>query len=441
MASTKAKTKEIIVLGASHAGFSVTHSILRFILPALPNKGADYHVTLIDRDAIWFYRISAPRLITSEENMPFAKVMLPVIDGFKEHEDSNKFSFLQGRATSFESNARTLSVLKSDGTTEVVPFYALVFCIGASSQSPILGTQVLAGQEKSVEAIKAFRAKLPEAKNIIISGGGPAGVEVAGELGEFLNGKPGWFTSEPKTIKTNITVVTSGKQLLPALRPSLGTKAEGFLKKVGVKVIYETSVVKTFPERAGRLDATQTSIENVTAPAKVTLSNGEVLNSDLYIPAYGLIPNTDWLPKKYLTADGKLAADTYARLPAAGPRVYAVGDVAKYGGAGTGGFMEMIWSVPTAITNIKRDLLHDALEDEDAKKTTDTKGKDRPFDLKPNESQLVPIGKTNGVGAMFGWQVPSFFVWLIKGRDYMTSKESSHPKGGMFTKESKWNDM
>ena len=52
MASTKPKTKEIFVLGASFAGFSTTHSILLFILPALPNKGADYHVTLIDRDAI-----------------------------------------------------------------------------------------------------------------------------------------------------------------------------------------------------------------------------------------------------------------------------------------------------------------------------------------------------------------------------------------------------
>jgi hypothetical protein len=52
MASTKTETKEIIVLGASFAGFSTTHSILRFILPALPDKGADYQVTLIDRDAI-----------------------------------------------------------------------------------------------------------------------------------------------------------------------------------------------------------------------------------------------------------------------------------------------------------------------------------------------------------------------------------------------------
>ena len=441
MASSKTATKEIILLGASFAGFSTTHSILRFIIPALPNKGADYHVTLIDPDTIWFCRIVSPRLITSEENMPMSKVMLPFVNGFKEYEGSKKFDFLQGRATHYDSNARTVSVLKLDGTTEVLPFYALVFCIGASSISPILGTQVVGGQGKSVEAIEAFRANLPEAKNIVVAGGGPAGVEVAGELGEFLNGKPGWFTSEPKVIKANITLVTSSKQLLPTLRLSLGTTAEGYLKKVGVKVIYETSVVSTVPERAGRLNAAQTSIEDVTAPAKVTLSNGETLDADLYIPAYGLVPNTDWLPKEYLLANGKIASDQYARLPAAGPRVYAIGDVAQYGDAGTGGFMELLWSVPTVVTNIKRDLLHDALEDEDAKKTAATKGKDRPFDLKPSESMLVPIGKTNGVGALFGWWVPSFFVWLIKGRDYMTGKEIPHPKGGMFTKESKWKYM
>jgi apoptosis-inducing factor 2 len=432
--------KEIIVIGASFAGFATAHSILRFITPALPNKGTDYHVTLIDRDATWFNRVPAPRAIVSEKLLSLNKLLLPVVDGFKEHEKNNNFTFIQGRATELNSAARTVSIIKPDGTTETLSFYALVFATGGASPSPILGTQVLGGQEKSVEAIEAFRAKVPEAKNIVIAGGGPAGVETAAELGEYLNGKPGWFASEPKNLKVNITIVTNGKQLLPVLRPALAQKAEVDLKKVGVKVIYETSVVSTLPDRAGRLDVTGQDISEVTAPTKVTLSNGETLDADLYIPAYGLTPNTDWLPKEILTSKGKIAADKFMRVPAAGPRIYAIGDVAQYGeDPSVGGIVEMMWAVPVAVTNIKRDLLHDSIPDEDAKKAVS--GKDRPFEFKPGESQLVPIGTSNGVGAFFGWRIPAFIVWLLKGRDFMTSMENPHPSAGFYKKESKWKYM
>ena len=34
------------------------------------------------------------------------------------------------------------------------------------------------------------------------------------------------------------------------------------------------------------------------------------------------------------------------------------------------------------------------------------------------ETQMVTIGKSKGVGAVMGYQFPSFMIWLIKGRDY-----------------------
>ena len=46
------------------------------------------------------------------------------------------------------------------------------------------------------------------------------------------------------------------------------------------------------------------------------------------------------------------------------------------------------------------------------------KSKDKIFKEDMRETQLVPIGRSKGVGAMMGWRVPSFLVWLVKGRDY-----------------------
>jgi apoptosis-inducing factor 2 len=272
-------------------------------------------------------------------------------------------------------------------------------------------------------------------------------VETAGELGHYLNGKAGWFSSEPKNIKTAITLVTSGPRLVPILRPALGKKAETYLNKVGVKVIYNTSVNATVPERAGRLDEAQESIENVTAPATVTLSDGQVLEADLYIPAYGLIPNTEFLPKTFLTDKGKVAADKFLRVPAAGPRVYALGDVASVEDTGNaGGIFELFTALPVVVTNIKRDLLHDANvatdeDEEEGKKThAGPPGKDRPFEYKPSETLVVPVGQSNGVGAVFGWKLPNFVVWLLKTSNYLTFMENPHPKGGLFKSESKWKE-
>jgi NADH dehydrogenase FAD-containing subunit len=55
-----------------------------------------------------------------------------------------------------------------------------------------------------------FRKALSSAKSIVVAGGGPAGVETAGELGEYLNGQAGWFHSGMSKPKVQITVVTAG---------------------------------------------------------------------------------------------------------------------------------------------------------------------------------------------------------------------------------------
>lgn len=35
---------------------------------------------------------------------------------------------------------------------------------------------------------------------------------------------------------------------------------------------------------------------------------------------------------------------------------------------------------------------------------------------------VVPIGPKGGVGVLFGWRVPSWFVWLVKARSFMMEK-------------------
>lgn len=50
------------------------------------------------------------------------------------------------------------------------------------------------------------------------------------------------------------------------------------------------------------------------------------------------------------------------------------------------------------------------------------------------ELQVVPVGQKAGVGVVMGWKVPSWFVWMIKGRTYFIEKAEGTVKGADFVK-------
>lgn len=430
---TKPKAmKEIVVLGVGYAGIACAHYILRHIVPALPERET-YHVSVVDPSSKWVNRVAAPRSLVSEKLLPLSKWILDTEVGFKEY-SAEKFSFVQGKATAMDITARTVTIEKTAGGTETLTYYALLIATGASSATPLFGTP--GPHTLTISAIEAFREKLPEAKQIVIAGGGPAAVETAGELGHYINGRAGFFSARPKTIKTKITVVTSAAKLLPILRPALALKAERLLAKVGVDVVYSDAVVSTEPPTAGKRDA-DGSLGSFLSPAQVKLASGKVLEADLYIPAYGLTANASWAPAELRDESGRIITNKQTlRVEAAGPRVYAVGEVGNYG---IGGIFEIMFSaISTSMINMKRDLLHDAKVAASGDEKLAKSGKDMTFENKAGESQMVPVGRRSGVGALFGWKVPGFTVWLIKGRQYLTEMNNSNLAGSSWKKETKW---
>jgi hypothetical protein len=88
-------------------------------------------------------------------------------------------------------------------------------------------------------------------------------------------------------------------------------------------------------------------------------------------------------------------------------------------------------SIPVLGPNIKRDLLLAAGQHESSVV------KEKTFKDDTREMQLVPIGKSKGVGAAMGWRIPSFMVWLIKGRDYWLWTTDGLWSGKQWSKETK----
>lgn len=89
------------------------------------------------------------------------------------------------------------------------------------------------------------------------------------------------------------------------------------------------------------------------------------------------------------------------------------------------------------MTNLSRDL-HAFAEAGGEKLDAKPKGPDREYKPNLKETQLVPIGQSKGVGSIFGWKLPSIFVWLIKGREYFTNMGPPLVDGSKWKKESSW---
>ncbi|KAF2116927.1 hypothetical protein BDV96DRAFT_573098 [Lophiotrema nucula] len=409
-------TENIVIIGASFAGLGAAHYALKHVVPQLPKKGGkNYTVTLINPSKDFYWRIAGPRAAVSKTLMPESKYIFPIAPGFKSY-PKGSFNFVQGTATHIDSAARTVSVTTAAGEHTQIPYAALVLATGISTPSPLFTqTTDAAGLSATYDS---FQKVLPTAKTIIIGGAGPVGVEVGGEIAEFLNGKPGWFQSKPKNQKAKVIIVSAEKKMLPILRESISKKAEKFLKRIGGEVIYNTKVVAATQE--GR---------DIFGPTKVVLSNGKTLNADIYIDATGGRPQTSFIPAAWLDQRNKINCNTKTlRVDVAGPRVYVVGDAGSYT---RGGVIDMANAIPVALTNLKIDLTSQI--------TGRAPTQERHYTADNSESQILPIGPSKGVGAFGGWSLPSFMIKMIKGKDYM-SKQMALPtvEGKQWAKEGKW---
>jgi hypothetical protein len=175
-------------------------------------------------------------------------------------------------------------------------------------------------------------------------------------------------------------------------------------------VLTQTQITSSSPSSS---DNTQT---------KLTLSNGSELFADLYLPALGSTPLSSYIPTHLLDPHKRLLTteSTLRVHPTAGPLVYALGDITSFT---TGGIPEIQSEVPVLASNMKRDLIAAHAGNLSAK----PQGIDRTYEPERRELQLVPVGS-----------VPSWAVWLIKGRDYLVGKSVGRLYGEGEVKEVKW---
>ena len=95
---------------------------------------------------------------------------------------------------------------------------------------------------------------------IVVVGGGPTGVEMAGALAELIRGPLKGDHAEAAA-NINISLIEAGDRLLPALHPSLSDRTFRDLEKMGVHVLTNTAVAEVAPRIIKFKDGTQIGAE------------------------------------------------------------------------------------------------------------------------------------------------------------------------------------
>jgi len=262
--------KRIVVIGGGVAGSTLAKSF-----------DSDAKVTLIDPKD--YYEI------------PYAALRCVVEPSFAEqsiilHSDYLKTAKVVQSAAESVSDTEVVTV-----AGDRAPFDFLVISTGSTYHGPATRAERLA-------EYRAENKKLLAADSVLIIGGGPVGVELAGEIVVDFPTK-------------KVTLVHSGKRLIEFLGPKASEKSLKWLQDKKVEVILNDRV----------------ELDGLAGPDYVT-KNGTRITADAHFVCVGKRVGSSWLRNcelgNLLDGEGRLKVDANLRVEGKS-NIFAIGDIAN----------------------------------------------------------------------------------------------------------------
>jgi NADH dehydrogenase FAD-containing subunit len=372
----------VIIIGGSFGGLSVAKSLLKEV-PIVK-------VILINPSKKAFFNLAAPRIFAKPDSFIPSQYLVDIGDAFKNYQ-SGAFEFVKGTATAIDTTGKTVSVSAKNATL----YYDILVIASGSTTASAIGKDGALVPFKSANTddidslIRSSQEEIASAKTFLIIGGGPVGVEFAGELAEALQGWKG----------AKVTLVTQSNRLLPALKAAASTKAKSLLEEQKISVHTQRKVLHVAQDL-------------ISKKWTARFDSGEEITVDLCISTTGVLPNSSFIPPELLSKDGWVKVDAAFKVQSGTNRtvesVYAVGDITTYTDRLASRIQEQ---VPIITAHIKADI---------------TGSGARPiYAAKGSPMMFVPVGGSGGTGQMFGWVPWSWLVSKLKGKDYFISQAAS----------------
>ncbi|KAI8627489.1 FAD/NAD(P)-binding domain-containing protein [Xylariaceae sp. FL1651] len=287
--SIQPKQHNIVVIGASMAGYAASKAIAESLLPDSP-----YRVVVIEPHDHFHFTWVLPRfcVVGGHEH----KAFIPYGPHLR-NIGNDVLRWIQDRAVCITRDNVRLS------SGEEVPYEFLVVATGAGA-TDALPSRVDADEKTiGVERLREIQRKVKEANNLVVVGGGAAGVELATDAkGQYP--------------EKTVVLVHSRDHVMHRFGLELQTAAMNGLKELGIKVITGDRVMV---EDKGR--------------GVVTLKSGREIACDFLVKCAGQKPNskliTELSPSSITATGHVLVKPTMQIKDDSLPNVYVCGDLAE----------------------------------------------------------------------------------------------------------------
>jgi len=297
--------KKIIIVGGGFAGLNLAKKL---------SNNQRFEVTVVDKNNYHFfppllYQVSTAFVEPSNITYPFRKLF----------QDRKNVRFYMGKLLRVIPETNTIET--DNGTLN---YDYLVLAMG--TETNFFGNENVMNNALPMKTIEealnirnhillrledAVRStSLPDKEklaNIVIAGGGPTGVEMAGMIAEMRRNIASRDYPEDTEKVSNVYLIHGSPTLLNPMSKKAQEEAYEILKKLGVKIVLNTRVKDYVTD-------------------EVILSNGEKISSATLIWASGVIARqVNGLPKEIITGGGRIIVDEINRVKGFS-NIFAIGD-------------------------------------------------------------------------------------------------------------------
>jgi NADH dehydrogenase len=298
--------KKVVVVGGGFAGINLIKKLC---------KDKRFHVTLVDRNNYHFfppllYQVATAFIEPSNISYPFRRMF----------QKKGNLRFHMGSLLKVNPDKNTIET-----DTGVLDYDYLILALGTESNyfgmekvkenalpmktiddAVNLRNHLLLNME---EAVRSIDLKDRENHlNIVIAGGGPTGVELAGMLAELGRNIAAKEYPEIKDYRSHLYLIDAGKVLLGPMSEKSQEEATKVLRKLGVHIINNTAV-KDYSNGV------------------VLLADGRTINTKVLIWASGVIGReVPGLPAEVIARGRRIMVDEFNRVQGI-PNIFALGDI------------------------------------------------------------------------------------------------------------------
>ncbi len=301
----KSNLPKIVIVGAGFAGLKLARKL----------KNQPFQVILFDKNNFHqfqplFYQVATAGLEPSAISFPLRKIF----------HDSKNVTFRMAIVTQLDYEKKR--VFTDMGYIE---YNYLVLAMGADtnyfgsetiehfaspmktvSEALYIRNKIISNYERAINIERIEDRK--SLMNMVIVGGGPTGVELAGAMAELRNNVFPKDYPELNFKNMKVILIEAGPSVLGTMSKESQMHALTYLKDLGVEVMVQTKV-KNYD---GKI---------------VSLEGGTVLETDTLLWAAGIKPNKiAGFPEEKYAPNGRIEVDEFSEVPGM-KEVFVLGDI------------------------------------------------------------------------------------------------------------------